>query len=124
MHRSWMPAILVVLVSTGCAQELAEKRSDILMGPYVNYVSESSAKVLWVTAGDVPAGCNLLIEPAYKGIETKAESRITSIAGRPELLHTTVLSGLRSGQGHRCFVLCREDLVENHFFTAPPAGSQ
>ncbi|NIA20613.1 MAG: hypothetical protein GWP05_01300 [Anaerolineaceae bacterium] len=123
MARCSLSLVVLVLLGSGCVPA-PEKRSDILLGPYVNSVSTSNAKVLWVPRPGVNTEAKLLLDKGQAASEATVASRTTPIAGRREQVHELGLTGLEAGKTYRYVVRAGQERVEGEFTTAPPPGSR
>jgi len=102
------------------------------MGPYVTAVTDTTARVLWVTdanASDAEfGGLGGLYQPKDEAQlnRLKVQESSAPIAGRSEVLHTAVLGGLRPGQSY--FYSLSSPAPGAHvtgsFRTAPTPGSR
>jgi len=87
-----------------------------LMGPYVNSVDGSTARVVWVTDAETPAG-TVRLAGGSKGRLFRAE--VQPIEGRQELLHVAALEGLLPGTRYDYAVEQGSARAEGSFRTAP-----
>ena len=101
-------------------QDVAEAPSDLVMGPYVNGVTESGAKVHWVAPAGVKGSCQFLGGSAGAKVEIKT----SPITDRTEVRRTAVVTGLKPGQTHKYVVTSGKERAEGSFQTAPAAGSR
>lgn len=124
----WTVAVLGITLSllmAGCQtptfrddQTLA--RADLVFGPYVSAVSPDGASVHWISPPGVDGSCRLLgdsRDPAVK-IETSV------IAGRQEMRHTAVITGLKADQRHWYAVEAGRERAEGSFRTPPAVGAR
>jgi len=110
-------------MAVALAANAGPSSEDLVIGPYVNYVTESSAKILWVARPGVSARVELR-RPGRGGARGDVLVKTGPITGRQELLHTATVSKLRPGQTYHYVVTCGKDRAEGTFQTAPPAGSR
>ena len=133
--------LLAVLLAVGHSRKLAREgiappaaavsRADILLGPYVTAVTDTSAKVLWVTEpnarpayfGDSPKG------PGEGFVGVSLSDKEAPLPDQPEVLHTVTLTGLRPGTLYS-YTLHSQITVGDRgdssgsFRTAPSPGSE
>jgi hypothetical protein len=112
--------VLLSVLLGGCA----ETPSDVLMGPYVNYVTDSSAKVLWVTATAAPSTFELASGLAADLAPPKQATVTQLVEGRPEVLHEALLSELQAGTTYHYSVMDGKTRIAGSFTAALPANSQ
>ncbi len=110
MSRACALSLLAVCFLSGCAAIKADQ--PIVMGPYVNRVDASSARILWVSKPEASA---VRVGIKGDGRELDAVSVPAEIAGRDELLHTVALDGLKAFTRYDY----RIGAVEGSFRTAP-----
>ena len=96
------------------------QRTDMLMGPYVNTVDQTSAQVLWVTAAHFNAPAQIELEIPGTGEMRTLSAGSSPIKDRSELLQTVAISGLQPGQTYRYVVQAGRDRSEGTFRTSPP----
>ena len=92
VSRAFVVATLGAVMTGGCAS----KPADILMGPYVSHVSQTEARVLWVTQPDRTDGSLLLTgapPSAQMGLSTRLIGEEDEGQGR---LHVAQIEGLLS----------------------------
>lgn len=90
------------------------------MGPYVNRVDRTSARLLWVSEPGVPP---LEVSLEARGRRRTALSVPSAIGGRRELLHTVVLDGLQPSTRYEYRVGSGEGAPAGSFVTAAPPGT-
>lgn len=112
----WTALALFLCGCTGLSEAPAP---DLVAGPYVNNVSESTAKVLWVARPDVEAGISLLADGRQLGAGPKMDVSITPITDTRNVLHTAAFSGLAPGRTYRYVLRCGREEVEGLIHTAP-----
>ena len=104
--RLLVPLAVIAVLVAGCAEKPADSlalkppESIALLGPYVTGVTETSAKVLWVTAEGRgwALATRAEVSQANEDPSLHVDTQVAPIPGRGELLHTAMLSGLRPGQ--------------------------
>jgi acid phosphatase type 7 len=121
-------ALLGVLLA-GCSTAQPPQSPNILLGPYVTAVSETSARVLWVAdpnaeAPRFSAAASSSLVPAFKLVPVKAEVTTSPIPGWREVLHSASLTGLRGGDSCMYTIRDSKGIAGGHFTTALPAGAQ
>ena len=97
---------------------------DILLGPYVTAVTDTSAKVLWVTG---PGARTTSIEVSQAGppggaARVKVDVNEGKLPDQPEVLHTATLTGLAPGAPCSYTVSDGRGAVKGSFQTAPAPG--
>jgi len=110
-----------LLLFSGCALQ-ARNSQDILIGPYVNHVTEHEARILWVSMPDLKEDAALLGRKGKGRI--KLPVAISPITDRAEVLHTATVSGLDAGQTYSYVVASGAEKRKGSFHTAPPEGSR
>jgi hypothetical protein len=118
------PIVLLCVLAAGCATQPTQP-SNILLGPYVTAVSETSARVLWVTepnAGPIEfrAMAHSCLVPLIKFRPVKAEVAAGPLPGRPEVLHSAVLTGLKGGDVVNYTIKDSKGSTAGSFQTARP----
>jgi len=96
---------------------------DILMGPYVNFVTPHSARVVWVTGPEAPAG-TVVGESDGARRKVKVKARTSGFNKRDERLHVAVFDGLDHSTLYHYEVRSGEVTQKGTFHTAPPKGAR
>jgi Calcineurin-like phosphoesterase/Carbohydrate family 9 binding domain-like len=128
--RSTTPVALLVLLLSANASEASaasspdERTTGIVSGPWVNSVTDTSAKVLWVAPPAVEGSCTLLREARDMPADLKQHHTTSAIGGRQEVLHTTTLTGLKPYDLYEYTVACGDSEARGSFVTARPRGSR
>ena len=91
-------------------------RPHIIMGPYVNGVDASSARIVWVSQAGIPP-VRVRVDGGDRHFE--AVSVPSRIAGRDEVLHTATLSGLAAFTRYAYHIGSEEVPPGGAFVTAP-----
>ena len=118
MKRLAVLAMLLMLALVGCRQE-----ADLLLGPYVNRVTDSQATVLWVTQeGAPPTGFSLETQDGSLPFVVTGAAPISE--GVSAVLHTATLTGLMAGRTYDYAIADGRGETRGSFFTAPPKGSR
>jgi len=122
VRAALIAAIMMSAAAVGCSAatrpaDAAEAQPvAFLMGPYVNSVDGSTARVVWVTDAETPAG-TVRLAGGSKGRLFRAE--VQPIEGRQELLHVAALEGLLPGTRYDYAVEQGSARAEGSFRTAP-----
>jgi len=117
-----LPALLIVAcLSAIHAAEVrplsrTSAQADFLMGPYVNRVGETSARLLWVSTPGMPPQ-DVVVEDG--GRRMTVPSVPSPIPGRPELLHEAVLDGLTASTRYKYRIGPGAGAPAGSFVTAP-----
>lgn len=120
MQRIAVSAVsLLLLFLAGCNRP-AETLQDIVMGPYVNHVTENEARILWVSRPGTATHAELM--HVAEG-STVVELTSAPITRRTEMLHTAKLSGLKPGHSYVYKVDCGRDRVVGKLHTALPRNT-
>ena len=106
----------------GTAAESAT--DDLVMGPYVNHVTVSGARILWVSRPGVAGQCAVQPAAGKAGETSRVEVNVSELPERPERLHTAVVTGLAAARDYRYTVTCGTGRIEGTFRTALPAGER
>ena len=112
--RTRMLGVVTVCVLVGCS--VIEKDPRITMGPYVNRVDESSARILWVSQADATSA-GLCLED--DGERLKLVSVPLKIGPGEEVLHTVSVAGLKDSTRYRYRIGSGPAEAHGSFLTAP-----
>lgn len=113
MSRASIGWLFAVCLFGGVAA--AEAGPALLMGPHVNRVDGTSARILWVSEAASPEA-QVTVEGG--GQTLKPAPATSAIAGRDEVLHTVAVEGLRPFTRYRYRVAAGGEIAEGSFRTA------
>lgn len=113
------------LLAAGCQAPASKdgqalSSGDLVFGPYTSAVSPHGASVHWISPAGVEGSCRLLGGSSA----AKVEVVTARIAGRSDVRHTALVTGLEADRQHWYEVTAGRDRAEGSLRTPPAAGSR
>ncbi len=103
------------------ATSVGAERNEFLMGPYVNYVTPHSARILWVAGPKAALGRVICSSGEFR---REVEASTAGFTGRDEQLHVAVFEDLDHSTLYHYEVRGGRTIRRGTFHTAPPRGAR
>lgn len=135
MSRNLLRLALLASLLGGCAPPAPPGPADILLGPYVIDVTDTTARVQWVTDPNVrecrfaatgvrSANPEAARVSRSESLPVKVEVTTHPLPDAEDTLHVAALSGLKPNQTYRYAVSDSNGRTEGFFRTAPAKDSR